>query len=167
MRPPYGHTRAETNWALLDEPLERAGFRLRPRYRTGWVRSWVRTKKKPKSCEDKRCHHNGCPSASRSDGAQVLLKMLHDDDRDGPELQALEYFSDRSRAHDPCNHCLPLLDCFSFPSARNSMVEPLLRDWIYPPFLMVAEASCTSGDRGTPSSSYCSGATLAYELPTF
>ncbi|KZO95058.1 kinase-like protein [Calocera viscosa TUFC12733] len=144
---PYGLRSAERAWQLLDKPLQRTGYRLRPRYRTGWVGSWVGTKKKAESCEDsiRMGHVPVIMDAVRiSDGAQVLLKMWNDNERDGPELHALRYFSHSSRINDPCNHCVPLLDCFTFPGAQRffkaMLVEPLLRDWRYPPFLMVAEA---------------------------
>ncbi|KZO95064.1 kinase-like protein [Calocera viscosa TUFC12733] len=144
---PYGLSRAEQTWQLLDKPLQRTGYRLRPRYRTGWVGSWVGTNKKAEDSEDSiRIGRVATimDAVRISDGAQVLMKMWNPNERDGPELYALEYFSHPSRVNDPCNHCVPLLDCFSFPSAqrlfKELLVEPLLRDWRYPDFFMVAEA---------------------------
>ncbi|KZO95063.1 kinase-like protein [Calocera viscosa TUFC12733] len=144
---PYPLTIAERNWVRLFETLENGGYRLRPRYRPGWVGSWVGTKKDPDRSEDS-IRVGSVPTimdaVRTSDGAQVLLKMWNNDSRDGPEISILRYFSDPSRVADPRNHCVPLLDSFAIGGTeeffKKIMVESLLRDWRYPPFVMVAEA---------------------------
>ncbi|KZT52446.1 kinase-like protein [Calocera cornea HHB12733] len=144
---PYSLNYTERNWAWMSGVLEKAGYRLRPRYRKGWVGSWVGTKKKPELCEDSiyMSRVGTIMDAVRiSDGRQVLLKLWNDDVRDGPELAPLRYFSDPVRRNDPRNHVVPLLDRFSISTAKHFfkliLVEPLLRDWGDPPFVMVAEA---------------------------
>ncbi|KZT56495.1 kinase-like protein [Calocera cornea HHB12733] len=137
----------EELWVDLQKSIESAGYALRPRYRPGWVGSWVGTNKKAEECEDSIGMGNApiVMDATRiSDGVQVLLKLWINNERDGPEMGILRYFSDPSRVNDPCNHCVPLLDSFSLVGLERAfeeiIVEPLLRDWRYPPFYMVAEA---------------------------
>ncbi|KZT52450.1 hypothetical protein CALCODRAFT_441581, partial [Calocera cornea HHB12733] len=103
-------------WVNLYKRLEGAGYRVRPRYHPEWVGSWVGTQKNVTDCEDNFGMSNLSiimDDTRVSDVAQVLLRMWHNNERDGPELAVLPSFSDLSRADDPCNHCLPLLDRFN------------------------------------------------------
>lgn len=143
---PYGLTVAEKNWSNMQEELEKRGYMLRPRYRPGWVGSWVGTKRKPEKCEDSIgiSEHGIVIDAVRtSDGAPVLLKLWTEDRRDGMELPILQYFSDPSRSAETKNHCIRLLDTVDLPGWSDYfdhiLVEPLLRVWQAPPFLMAAE----------------------------
>jgi hypothetical protein len=49
---PYGHTNYEKVWVHLQPYLEEKGYTLRPRYRPGWIGSWVGKKVDPQTCED-------------------------------------------------------------------------------------------------------------------
>jgi len=77
------------------------------------------------------------------DGRQVLLKLWNNDWLDRPELEALRHFSQASRVNHRSNHVVPLLDVLTVAGWKDSfdgiLVEPLLRDWDEPPFVMVAE----------------------------
>jgi len=78
-----------------------------------------------------------------SDGAQVLLKLWSEDPRDAMELPVLQYFSDPIRSADPQNHCVPLLDTIDIPGWEDYfdhiLVEPMMRRWEEPPFVIAAE----------------------------
>jgi len=144
---PYGLTTAESNWTDMQKELQEHGYMLRRRYHPGWVGSWVGTKKNPQKCEDSIpiSEHGILMDAVRlSDGRQVLLKLWSEDPRDEMELPVLQYFSDASRVSDPANHCIPLLDTLDLPGWSgyfdHILVEPLLRRWQDPPFLIAAEA---------------------------
>ncbi|KZT52438.1 hypothetical protein CALCODRAFT_475940 [Calocera cornea HHB12733] len=146
---PYALSNAEGNWSRVQETLESMGYMLRPRYRPGWIGSWIGTKRRPESCEDSIGlvdHQITLDAVRMSDGSQVLLKIWNQSDRDGPELSVLEYFSDPSRVNDPQNHCIPLLDKLrpeGFSHALDLiLVEPLFRTWDEPPLVMVAEGLC-------------------------
>ncbi|KZT61007.1 hypothetical protein CALCODRAFT_464645 [Calocera cornea HHB12733] len=143
---PYGLSPAEINWSRIQQDLESRGYMLRPRYRPGWVGSWVGTNKRPEKCEDsiQLLEPIIVLDAVRiKDGRQVLLKLWAQNVRDGSELGVLQYFSDQSRANDPANHCVPLLETLRFEEWSDSfsliLVEPLFRSWREPPFVMVAE----------------------------
>ncbi|KZO95061.1 hypothetical protein CALVIDRAFT_599508 [Calocera viscosa TUFC12733] len=144
---PYSLNNAEINWSRIQPHLEGLGYRLRPRYHPGWVGSWVGSRKRAEACEDSI----GIAPASvvldavrMKDGRQVLLKLWNRDMLDGPELDVLQYFSDPARASDPANHIVPLFDLLKIAGWERSfdgiLVEPLLREWSEPPFIMVAEA---------------------------
>ncbi|KZO95050.1 hypothetical protein CALVIDRAFT_556008 [Calocera viscosa TUFC12733] len=145
---PYGLTTPEQNWSNIYWPLDARGYQLRPRYRPGWVGSWVGTKRRPESCEDSigiSPHGVVIDAVRKLDNAQVLFKLWSSQNpRDAMELPVLRYFSDPTRAKDPGNHCVPVLDTFSIEEYAGYfellLVEPLLRDWKEPPFLIVAEA---------------------------
>lgn len=50
------HNRVERLWVERCEFLESRGYRLRPRFRPGWVPSWHRTGQNPLYSEDSRFH---------------------------------------------------------------------------------------------------------------
>jgi len=144
---PYGLNPAERKWSRIQQSLERLGYMLRPRYHPGWVGAWVGTRKSPDACEDSI--EIGDPgvvidAVRVEDGRQVLLKLWSRDTVDGPELDVLEYFSDPVRADHSSNHVVPLIDTLVIEGWERFfdkiLVEPLLRDWKEPPFVMVAEA---------------------------
>ncbi|KZO95051.1 hypothetical protein CALVIDRAFT_483433 [Calocera viscosa TUFC12733] len=131
----------------IQQPLESVGYMLRPRYHPGWVGSWLGTRRKAETCEDS-IGLEGVPivldAVRARDGLQVILKLWNRDRLDGAELDALRFFSEPSRANHPSNHVVPLLSTVTIEGCDDFfdklLVEPLLRDFNEPPFVMVAEA---------------------------
>lgn len=60
--PPEKYNIVELYWVGLREWLEEKGYRLRPRFREGWVASWVGTDKYFYNCEDGQIHGVSHPS---------------------------------------------------------------------------------------------------------
>lgn len=53
---PEKHNIVELYWVGLRKWLEEKGYMLRPRYREGWVASWMGTGKAFYTCEDGQVH---------------------------------------------------------------------------------------------------------------
>lgn len=72
------------------------------------------------------------------DGLPVMLKRLFPEE--GPcELEINQFFSSRELAHDPQNHCAPLLDLIELRGPHKIMVFPLLRLFNRPRFQTFGE----------------------------
>ena len=143
-------------WTERYEFLESRGYRLRPRFRPGWVPSWLNTGRDPLDFEDSRFHlvrvswsrhlvpshrtqHDGILDATRlSDGKQVVLKAVL---RDGNEVRIAMMLSSLEALKDPMNHCVPILDYFGDLTrpGPDFIVMPLLRVFYVPDFETVAE----------------------------
>ncbi len=50
------HHRIEGLWIARYDLLERHGYRLRPRFKPGWIPSWQGTELNPFECEDGHLH---------------------------------------------------------------------------------------------------------------
>ncbi|EJT97915.1 hypothetical protein DACRYDRAFT_119109 [Dacryopinax primogenitus] len=141
---PYGLNAGEHVWRSIAPILARRGYTLRPRYHDGWVGSWVGTNKRPEECEDSIVlgRKQLLLDAKWRSGSNVMLKLWFDNFLDRVEPDVLQYFSHPSRINDSANHCVPLLDMFQIPGQPfvKVLVEPLLRSYNEPPFIMVAEA---------------------------
>ncbi|KAJ7144700.1 kinase-like domain-containing protein [Mycena filopes] len=121
---------------------EHCGYMLRPRFRPGWVPSWANTGKLRIQVED------GLPiltgpaiDATRlSDGVVVTLKRV--DANLHPHEQSIgELLSSASKANDPRNHCVPILEVIRVPDTNFILlVMPLLRKYAQPRFDTFGEA---------------------------
>ncbi|KIJ37060.1 hypothetical protein M422DRAFT_260449 [Sphaerobolus stellatus SS14] len=115
---------------------------LRPRYRPGWVASWIGTKKSPLDCEDFYTQSAGkCMDAVRiANNQQVMIKKVWTT-YSPQETEIGQYLSSSEMAAKPGNHCVPILDAFKMPgySDLELLVMPLLRRFEDPPFRSVGE----------------------------
>lgn len=75
-----------------------------------------------------------------SDGQAIMMKRVDDED---PSEQHMRFFGEEPRAHDPRNHCLPLLDVLRPPSLPNRaiLVTRRLVPWDVWPFCRVSEVA--------------------------
>lgn len=153
----------EAWWSDQQPWLEEQGYRLRPRYRRGWVPSWYGKKGlRWQDCEDgQELKVRLCPKfdiftiysiitqleylmdATRiSDNAPVLMKAVTEG-HNVDQIPNGRLFSSEPLASSPHNHCIPLCDVLEVPNANPKsflLVMPLLRNFDDPPFLTVAEA---------------------------
>ncbi|KDQ20889.1 hypothetical protein BOTBODRAFT_26901 [Botryobasidium botryosum FD-172 SS1] len=132
----------ELFWIGLQPFFESQGYKLRPRYQPGWVKSWkgtpgfrVEDAISPTMSEDKMM------DATRiSDGRVVVLKCV---DRvvNASEVEIHRFLSQEDFQADERNHCVPLLDVLD-PQNGNIvfLVIPLLRDFEDPKLLSVEDA---------------------------
>ncbi|KAJ3480769.1 hypothetical protein NLI96_g8114 [Meripilus lineatus] len=136
--------RIESFWLDHSEWLEEKGYMLRPRYRHGWVPSWVaENKPKPFMAEDQRYFgHPDTMDATRiSDNALVMMKLMND----SLENEIALYFSTEPLASHPRNHCVPIYEVLHVPDPTGDddeiiIVMPLLRPFYDPRFKSVGEA---------------------------
>lgn len=141
--------------------LEQRGYLLRPRYRPGWVPSWINTDRSYLFCEDGRniivrayipsptSWQLSLPSqrghvldATRvADGIPLTLKRILTS-RHPHEVEISRYLSSEPLASDPKNHCVPILEVLEVPNepSLRILVMPLLRKFNDPTFLTVGEA---------------------------
>ena len=76
-----------------------------------------------------------------SDGLQVLLKAIPDNEEGETERAILEYLSSPNLRSDPRNHAVALLDTVKLPYDGDMvLVMPLLRSFGDPRFQTVGEA---------------------------
>lgn len=113
------------------------GFELCPRYRPGWIPSWIGTGRHELRCED------GFPAifplvmnAIQVDRARaVCIKMIR---KKSNELEIGRYLvpNGPNSFRHPKNHCIPILDAFLDPvlSDVSYIVMPLLRPFNDPDF---------------------------------
>ncbi|OSD07008.1 hypothetical protein PYCCODRAFT_1449738 [Trametes coccinea BRFM310] len=123
--------------------LEQCGYMLRPRYRPGWVPSWVGTKRTQYMCEDGQDAERGqvLDATRLVDGAIVVLKKVMVS-RFPHEIEISRFLSSPALAKDPRNHCVPVYDVLSVPDNDDLklLVMPLLHEFYSPKFLTVGEA---------------------------
>ncbi|KAL5536407.1 hypothetical protein ACEPAF_229 [Sanghuangporus sanghuang] len=131
---------SEQWWMERSEFLESSGYRLRPRFRRGWVPSWQNTGRNPLDFEDARFHmvEDVMDATRLSDGRQVVLKAVR---RNGNEVRIAMMLSSEESMRDPMNHCVPILDYFGDLTTRGPdfMVMPLLHRFNVPDFFSVSE----------------------------
>jgi hypothetical protein len=148
----------EVFWRDHQEWLSSIGYLLRPRFRPGWVPSWIGTGKHPRDFEDGKvfvvCCINGIGfylysylkgvvmDATRlADDKTVSLKMIWK--RTHPnEVAIAQYLSSPELASDPKNHCVPIFEVLDVPDYENLqiLVMPLLRVYNKPAMRTVGEA---------------------------
>ncbi|KZT10865.1 uncharacterized protein LAESUDRAFT_721252 [Laetiporus sulphureus 93-53] len=123
--------------------LEECGYRLRPRYKPGWIPSWKSSHKEYWRCEDG--HAIMVPhilDATRvSSGEMVVLKRILISEHPH-EIEINQYFSAEPLASDPRNHCAPLYEVLQVTDQEGMMilVTPLLRRYDSPLLDTVGEA---------------------------
>ncbi|KAJ6569075.1 hypothetical protein B0H19DRAFT_1256748 [Mycena capillaripes] len=126
----------EVEWARYQPFLEQRGYKLRPRYRPGWVPEMLRTGKKSWECEDAIPVWGPVLDATRiSDGSQVVLKMLR---MDSLELFLAQFLTEHPGAD---KHVIPVLEVVQLPADldRAFMVMPRMRQSHDPAFKTVGE----------------------------
>ncbi|KAF5376355.1 hypothetical protein D9757_008688 [Collybiopsis confluens] len=133
----------EIFWRDHYEWLQDKGYRLRPRYRPGWVPSWLGTDQWSFGCED--AQYNGVveylmDAIRITDGKPVMLR------RPSPspshELRIIQLIS--SFPPEPRNHCIPIYEILTIPEAneegRNQIaVMSFQAPWGGPNFETVGE----------------------------
>ncbi|KZV73562.1 hypothetical protein PENSPDRAFT_749974 [Peniophora sp. CONT] len=143
----------EKRWIARQPWLLERGYQLRPRFRQGWVPSWRKLTWLPSWAQvgllDPLNREDSVPlehgelimdAVRLSDGAFVAMKMFRKSEHPH-ELEISKYFSSPELAHDPRNHCAPILDTFDAPDDPDKiiMVMPLLKRFDKPPFETVGE----------------------------
>ncbi|KAF8490400.1 hypothetical protein JB92DRAFT_1306645 [Gautieria morchelliformis] len=142
--PLYNLRPAERFWITLQPWLASCGYILRPRYRPGWVPSWIGTDKVPTKCEDGIAHWDPAllDATRASDGKLVMLKLTFRSVHPF-ESEIGRYLSSKTLASDPSNHCIPILDVLVVPDYEDLdiIAMPLLLDYDYSPsFKTVGES---------------------------
>jgi hypothetical protein len=81
-----------------------------------------------------------CDATRISDGTYVALKIVKASIHPY-EIDIGAFFSSPSLAHNPRNHCVPILEVLKVPDDDDMViiVMPLLRYWDSPPFETVGE----------------------------
>ncbi|KAF8601643.1 hypothetical protein BDV93DRAFT_524593 [Ceratobasidium sp. AG-I] len=139
----------ESFWSAHYQYLLDKGYRLRPRFRSDWVRSWKGTNRYPEDCEDtwSRTSKLTLDAVRVSDGRQVMIKKLlpstDDSGDDGDkELKIVQYLSSKDLTLDPRNHAMPYLDSFPIPDTPDGifLVTPLFVSWDEVPLVTVNDA---------------------------
>lgn len=151
----------ESKWRDIYHFLFNRGLELRPRYRPGWIPSWLGTDLGPWACEDGICAIV-CFSFFQNDAHVSLtnviqfpllmdakdllanrttcIKMIR---KKTDELEIGRYLTpiDESAPPDPRNHCVPILDAFLDPTVDgiSYIVMPLLRPFDNPEFGAIGE----------------------------
>ncbi|VDB85832.1 unnamed protein product [Peniophora sp. CBMAI 1063] len=133
--------RDEIWWRDRQQFLQSKGYMLRPRFRPGWVPSWLTSGKHPYKSEDgillPMASHT-IDATRMSDGKMVYLKRVKAKNREASIACSL--YSEPLR-RDPMNHSVPVLDTFADPVVPGDsfMVMPFLREPDDPPFERVGE----------------------------
>ncbi|KAH9850492.1 kinase-like domain-containing protein [Lenzites betulinus] len=129
--------RAHYDWLLS------RGYKLRPRYRPGWIPSWGPDENGALlDCED--WHSNILAAAMDavrvSDQQQFVLKRISKT-RHPEELNIAQYLSSEELMSDPRNHSVPLVEVFEVPDDEEYtiMVMPLFRRCNDPEWKTVGE----------------------------
>ncbi|KAJ7140477.1 kinase-like domain-containing protein [Mycena crocata] len=131
----------EQYWVAHHDWLKECGYMLRPRFRPGWIPSWVNDPRKlAPLCEDGwRPQSSVVMDAVRvSDNSTVLLKKVKKDQHPYEvEIGSFLTVLGRSRA----NHCVPILHTLQPPNEDNLaiIVMPLLRRFDEPRFETIGE----------------------------
>ncbi|QRV89239.1 kinase domain protein [Ceratobasidium sp. AG-Ba] len=143
---PEKRLEVEERWVSFQPYLQSKGYQLRPRYRPGWVPSWIKTGANPLECEDSPhvLPLRTLDATRVNDKLQVFIKMIVPSDMDHEgrqELEILQRFSAPPFSDDPTNHVVPLLDTFPIPEVEGGVfvVMPLLSKYKNPPFYNLSE----------------------------
>ncbi|KAF5376400.1 hypothetical protein D9757_008694 [Collybiopsis confluens] len=134
----------ETFWRDHYEWLKDKGYLLRPRYRPGWVASWIGTNNLPFGCEDAQVQplfEYNLDAIREADGNPVMIRRA-DPSSISAELEIARLLS--SLPADQRNHCVPIHEVMTLPEpdeeGRNSIVVmPFLVPWDRPDFETVGE----------------------------
>ncbi|KAI0633259.1 kinase-like domain-containing protein [Trametes polyzona] len=133
----------EVLWRDHQKWFEEHGYMLRPRYRPGWVASWLGTKHEFDDCEDGLTYFTSqIMDAKRvSDGEVVALKRIFKS-INAYEVDLIKMFSAEPLATHPHNYCVPVYDVLESPLNDDIVfiVMPYLRLYRSPRFYTVGEA---------------------------
>ncbi|KAJ3856534.1 hypothetical protein EV368DRAFT_32205 [Lentinula lateritia] len=140
----------EIFWRDHYDWLKNRGYLLRPRYRPGWVASWIGTTKEAFRCEDNQVQ----PLVSLSfplnldairvaDGRPVMLRRA-DPPSISDELEIGRLVSSKEFRSDAQNHCVPIYESLELPKANEVgrkciVVMPFLVPWDEVGFVTVGE----------------------------
>ncbi|KAG6810621.1 hypothetical protein H0H92_011089 [Tricholoma furcatifolium] len=138
-------TDAEMFWARLQPFLLVHGFKLRPRYQSGWVPSWKdcdMSKNRLSDFEDAMIpHQDHIMDAVRVwDGIRVMMKCV--DMQNGREEFSLAcYLSSPEQVRDKRNHSVPFLAILPVPNdtTKKVLVMPMLAGFHAVPFRRIGE----------------------------
>ncbi|KIJ37024.1 hypothetical protein M422DRAFT_232015 [Sphaerobolus stellatus SS14] len=135
---------SEQFWANFQPWFESQGYMLRPRYRPGWLASWLRTDELgPAETEDWVASTSSkvMDAVRISDNSLVILKVIWMHEHPY-EIELGRFLSSKNLASDPTNHCTPVLDVLHCTVYQNLafMVMPLLRWFDNPSMKTVGEA---------------------------
>ncbi|KAL5530909.1 hypothetical protein ACEPAG_3785 [Sanghuangporus baumii] len=136
---PFDLTNSERWWRDRYGFLLKHGYQLRPRFRPGWVPTWVRKKKRPLLCEDghMNLHPKVIDAVRVLDGTKVGIKRIA---RQCDELSILEYLTSEEMLRDTRNNSVPLLDVISEDADPYAfIVMPLLINFTFLPYTSVDE----------------------------
>jgi hypothetical protein len=149
----------EIYWRDHQKWLEGHGYMLRPRYRPGWIPSWIGTNIPGIGCEDgpslevrtffvckglllNSCQLNPVMDATRiSDGKLVMLKQIRKSLHPF-EIEIAQFLSSEPQASDPRNHSVPILEVLQDPEDEDLslLVMPFLKPYDKPKFDTIGEA---------------------------
>ncbi|KAJ7680966.1 hypothetical protein DFH06DRAFT_1315695 [Mycena polygramma] len=135
-------SQGEIYWRDHHDWLNSCGYRFRPRFRPGWIKSWEADPRKYEwNCEDVwDLNWDDVVDAVRiSDNYQVTLKKV-DKNRNPFEAQIAGFFT--ALEPSPANHCVPILETLCPFNEENItiLVMPLLRKYDSPRFDTFGEA---------------------------
>ncbi|KAF5376363.1 hypothetical protein D9757_008682 [Collybiopsis confluens] len=133
----------EVFWRDHHDWLKDKGYHLRPRYRPGWVASWLGTDEWSFRCEDGQYRGTMMylmDAIRIADGKPVMLRRP--DPSPSHELEIVQLLS--SLPPEPRNHCVPIYDILTIPEAnedgRNHVfVMGFQVSWEKPDFKTVGE----------------------------
>ncbi|KAK0464337.1 uncharacterized protein EV420DRAFT_1037382 [Desarmillaria tabescens] len=134
---------SETFWRDHTIWLKECGYELRPRFRLGWVASWIGTKKEWFECEDGKWSMRSfafMDAKDTSTGQIVGMKIIRHEDNP-KELAIGTFFTSEEKSSDHRNHCVPILRTLPIPDEEGHViiVMPYLRPWYDPKFKTIGE----------------------------
>ncbi|EJD38712.1 hypothetical protein AURDEDRAFT_139510 [Auricularia subglabra TFB-10046 SS5] len=133
----------EIFWRDIQPYLLSKGYRLRPRYKPGWVAPWIGTDIDPSAFEEYQPSllPRVIDARRESDDALVAIKWIPDEAHTRNEIDILRFLSSDELLRDSQNHCNPLLETLPHPDEPNGilMITPWLYDPMFVPVLRVNE----------------------------
>ncbi|KAI0669460.1 kinase-like domain-containing protein [Trametes maxima] len=133
----YNLLPSEFYWKDRFEFLERAGYRLRPRYHPEWKPSWTGTNIAPDFCEDsiKSRHFHVLDAIRISDGTRIAIKSVSNET---DEVRISQLVSSIGGGD---NHCVSIIEVILDPldRTRSLLVMPYLRPYNNPELQSVGD----------------------------
>lgn len=140
--------------------LKECGYELRPRFRPGWVPSWIVMKKDPYLCEDSssgmvrlsrilnriyadvshKRSYTFMDAKDTSTGQVVAMKRIKQENFPNG-LAIVTFLTSEEKSSDRRNHCVPILRILPVPNEEGHaiIVMPYLRPWYDPKFKTIGE----------------------------
>ncbi|KAF9481587.1 hypothetical protein BDN70DRAFT_803046, partial [Pholiota conissans] len=131
-------------WQSQYKWLESCGYRLRQRYKPGWVASWVQNPSLSHwKCEDRFSVLSSVviDATSIKDNKPKMLKKILRHAIDSDEKRIALYLCSPELASDPENHCVPIDEVLSIPGddVYEILVMPRLAQFDFPRFDTLGE----------------------------